>query len=269
MRQSSSRILDLSDNARDVRLWAWDNPGKSTGFLTRLDNSFYQEYLGKSLTEKYAELNEHVDKIVHDANSEISALREKIADLQLNQEQLQKKNQELAEIYREKSKKHAQITNLYNLLKSRAMRSTIQTAASESVAQTLQSLGATGHNNGAEELDPPLTGLGTASRAGRCDQYARRNDVEQLHRHQRSGSGQSGQKCQNTLAMLPPSAIPLSFRNNILAATHQHRTRLPQPSNRSVIREPEYRQQFGQQNFRSPNQLQSTGQRDGVGRPRQ
>lgn len=118
-------------------------------------------------------------------------------------------------MYKEKSKKHQQITNLYNLLKSRAMRSTIQTAASESVTQTLESLGTAGHNT-PSELDHhrPLTSLGTLSRTGRYDQYTGPNNVEQLHRHQRSGNGRSGQKPQNFSTMAPPSAIPLSFRNS-------------------------------------------------------
>ena len=117
-------------------------------------------------------------------------------------------------MYKEKSKKHQQITNLYNLLKSRAMRSTIQTAASETVTQTLESLGAAGRTTPTDP-DPhrPLTSLGTASRAGRYDQYTGPNDIEQLHRHQRSGSGRSGQKPHNASTMAPPSAIPLSFRN--------------------------------------------------------
>lgn len=40
---------------------------------------FYQEYLGKSLTDKYTKLNLHLDKVVHNANSEISTLHSKVA----------------------------------------------------------------------------------------------------------------------------------------------------------------------------------------------
>lgn len=69
-----------------------------------------------------------------------------IADIQTAHNSLIKKNQELAELYREKSKKHMQITNLYNLLKSRVMRSQIQTAATDSVAHTLESFGPLSHN---------------------------------------------------------------------------------------------------------------------------
>jgi len=40
--------------------------------------SIYQEFLAKSLTEKYGNLNLHLDKIIHDANSEIENLNQKL-----------------------------------------------------------------------------------------------------------------------------------------------------------------------------------------------
>lgn len=40
---------------------------------------FYQEFLGKSLTEKYTSLSTQMDKVIHNANSEISALHKKIS----------------------------------------------------------------------------------------------------------------------------------------------------------------------------------------------
>jgi E3 ubiquitin-protein ligase CCNP1IP1 len=45
-------------------------------FLT--GDRFYQEYLGKSLTEKYSTLNTHMDRVIHNANTEISALQAKL-----------------------------------------------------------------------------------------------------------------------------------------------------------------------------------------------
>lgn len=38
----------------------------------------YQEYLANSLTEKYTALNAELDKVVHDANVEITNLRGKL-----------------------------------------------------------------------------------------------------------------------------------------------------------------------------------------------
>ena len=45
--------------------------------LTR--NSVYQEFLAKSVADKYNSLSMHMDKIIHDANTEISSLRNKIS----------------------------------------------------------------------------------------------------------------------------------------------------------------------------------------------
>jgi E3 ubiquitin-protein ligase CCNP1IP1 len=41
----------------------------------------YQEYLAKSLTEKYTMLNAQMDKVVHDANAEIAGLRDKLQSI--------------------------------------------------------------------------------------------------------------------------------------------------------------------------------------------
>ncbi|KAK5017563.1 hypothetical protein LTR60_001882, partial [Cryomyces antarcticus] len=39
----------------------------------------YQEFLAKSLTEKYSTLSSQMDKIINDANTEITNLREKLS----------------------------------------------------------------------------------------------------------------------------------------------------------------------------------------------
>ena len=42
-------------------------------------SSFYQEWLGKNLTEKYSSLSSKMDKVIEEANSEIGALQNKIS----------------------------------------------------------------------------------------------------------------------------------------------------------------------------------------------
>ena len=42
-------------------------------------DSVYQEYLAKSLTDKYNNLGTQMDKIIHDANAEIDTLNQKIS----------------------------------------------------------------------------------------------------------------------------------------------------------------------------------------------
>jgi len=41
--------------------------------------SIYQEYLAKSLTDKYGNLSVQMDKIINDANSEIDGLNQKLS----------------------------------------------------------------------------------------------------------------------------------------------------------------------------------------------
>lgn len=50
------------------------------GLIARLmQRSIYQEYLAKSLTDKYQTLSTQLDKIINDANSEITTLRDKLS----------------------------------------------------------------------------------------------------------------------------------------------------------------------------------------------
>ncbi|ODH51443.1 hypothetical protein GX48_02501 [Paracoccidioides brasiliensis] len=214
--------------------------GRALAFWTyqSAQEIFYQEYLGKSLTEKYSALNQQMDKVIHDANSEISNLQNRLSEMQIGQEQLQKKNHELVDIYREKCKKHAQVTNLYNLLKSRAMRPQIQTAASDSVTQVLESLGGGSKSNSStEDLFRPLTSLATSPRRSPSRYPTTNMGIEQLHRHQRSGSRTATKNGVDSAAMPPPSGIPPSFRStNMPPSTPQHRTRLlgaPRSSHRA------------------------------------
>ncbi|RAL15761.1 uncharacterized protein BO97DRAFT_174456 [Aspergillus homomorphus CBS 101889] len=203
---------------------------------------FYQEFLGKTLTEKYANLNTQMDKIIQNANSEISALQARLSDMQTTQDELRKKNQELVDMYREKCNRFTQITNLYNLLKSRAMKSQMQTAASDSVTQTLSSLAPPASRRG----DPPFaaaaaatshpvhaeTGSSIPPQTPLHRYPVDREGVEQLHRHQRSGTGSSkGAKQKADAAAMPPPpgrllGDPRSYDASTTSTTNQHRTRL-------------------------------------------
>lgn len=44
-----------------------------------MTSRFYQEFLGKTLTEKYTSLNAQMDKVVHNANTEIATLQSKLS----------------------------------------------------------------------------------------------------------------------------------------------------------------------------------------------
>ncbi|KKK12414.1 hypothetical protein ARAM_002330 [Aspergillus rambellii] len=189
---------------------------------------FYQEFLGKTLTDKYHNLNTQMDKVIHNANTEISTLQTRLADMQRAQEQLTKKNQELVDMYREKCKKFSQITNLYNLLKSRAMRSQMQNAA---VSQALNSLDTP--RNGPTSLAPKSAG-GTGPPQTPSTYQPKvypvdPDGVEQLHRHQRSGTGSSkgAKKKADASTMPPPNRTETIGRNRDPPdAATTHRTRL-------------------------------------------
>lgn len=119
-------------------------------------------------------------------------------------------------MYREKCKKFTQMTNLYNILKSRAMRSQMQTAATDTVSQTLDSLTASRNNlselvpRHTETSRPPQTPLSRQSNVYPVNQEG----VEQLHRHQRSGTGSSkGRREKTDVAAMPPPSRPTDIRS--------------------------------------------------------
>ncbi|KAJ5873820.1 uncharacterized protein N7529_002250 [Penicillium soppii] len=214
--------------------------GRALGFWAYQSTQeiFYQGYRAKSLTEKYA----NMDKVVHNANTEILAMQSKISDMQSAQEELQKKNQELNDMCRDKTNKLAQMTNLYNLLKTRAMRSRMQTAASDTVSQALTSL------NVPVPVSIPLANhlplvLTSASKFPKTPPFPVNTDgVEQLHRHQRSGTDSSKRaktKTPSESSMLPPTRPKRpnwDGRNAKNSNPHpQHRTRLPRISQTPTV----------------------------------
>jgi E3 ubiquitin-protein ligase CCNP1IP1 len=170
--------------------------------------------------------------------------------LQAAQEQLQKKNQELVDLYRDKSKKLTQMTNLYNLLKARAMKSRMETAASENVSQTLNTISSrTGPAMPPAQPGTSMPNIQKARTPKTHSFHFSPEGVEQLHRYQRSGTGSSKMsrpQMGGKSAMPPPGGhavfnirtgeshiSPLMFDTDSScpaqtnATNQQHRTRLP------------------------------------------
>ncbi|CAD6499063.1 BgTH12-04715 [Blumeria graminis f. sp. triticale] len=98
----------------------------------------YQEYCAKNLTKKYGTLNAQMDKIIHDANSELSNMRDKMTNMQAEQDALRKKNKELIQQLRDKTRKYHQTQELYDKMKRRNLLDHVQDAASDAVEQTIQ-----------------------------------------------------------------------------------------------------------------------------------
>ena len=144
---------------------------------------------------------------------------------------MQQKNQELIELYRDKSRKHAQTQHLYDTLKKRILMSQVETAASDNVNQTLRSL--------ANTISRPETYSGSVNQqthgmgverihSGNADHISiDEHGVEQLHRHQRQGSG--SHTSEHIHAMPLPPQVPRHRIPNIAPAvpTPMHRTQLP------------------------------------------
>ncbi|RYO86248.1 hypothetical protein DL766_000281 [Monosporascus sp. MC13-8B] len=101
----------------------------------------YQEWLGKALTEKYSNLSVHLDKVINEANSEITSLQNKLA-------KLRKKHDDVTHAFKDKNKKLLQTQELYDKLKRKAMLGQMQGAAEDAVDSTLQaaSVSAAGAN---------------------------------------------------------------------------------------------------------------------------
>ncbi|PUU73394.1 hypothetical protein B9Z19DRAFT_1004554 [Tuber borchii] len=98
---------------------------------------FYQEHLAKSLRARGTEIQGENEKIIRDANAEISALRNKIAGMGVVEDELRRKNHELMQGWREKARKLAQTQELYDKLKRRTLISQVQQAAADQADQAL------------------------------------------------------------------------------------------------------------------------------------
>ena len=73
MCKQRSSILELSVYTGNVVLrYAYG----SSSLLT--NHSVYQEYLARTLTDKYGNLSVQMDKIINDANSELESLQHKL-----------------------------------------------------------------------------------------------------------------------------------------------------------------------------------------------
>ncbi|KAF4971178.1 hypothetical protein FSARC_1900 [Fusarium sarcochroum] len=99
---------------------------------------YYQQYLYKTLTDKYSSLSIRLEKTVNDANSEIEGLHHKLSSLAAEQDALRRKNDELSQAYKEKSRKVLQLQELYDKVKRKAELGQIQRAASDAVDSSLQ-----------------------------------------------------------------------------------------------------------------------------------
>ncbi|KAL8762783.1 MAG: hypothetical protein Q9184_001265 [Pyrenodesmia sp. 2 TL-2023] len=171
-------------------------------------NSVYQEYLARSLTEKYNSLETEIDKIMHDANTEIDKLNQKISNLQIDREKLQSENTSLVNAFREKSRKHQQTQELYDRLKRKEMMNATQSAAFESVDEVL------GNVHGRSGQARPVQQSFAARPQGQREAPPYQYDLGQDLGHQRGASNGSGGS--GGVMMPPPQRRPAVFGAHML-----------------------------------------------------
>ncbi|KAI1814669.1 hypothetical protein GGS20DRAFT_547327 [Poronia punctata] len=97
----------------------------------------YQEHMSKTLTSKYSSLNVHLDKVVNDANAEITNCHHKLRSAETDRDELRNKYEELLQTYKEKNRMLLQTQELYDKLKRKAMVGHVQDAAEDAVESTL------------------------------------------------------------------------------------------------------------------------------------
>ncbi|KAI0442117.1 hypothetical protein F4803DRAFT_562559 [Xylaria telfairii] len=98
----------------------------------------FQQHMSKTLTEKYSSLNVHLDKVVNEANAEISNCHNKLKGTELERDEFRRKYEELLQTCKEKNRKLLQTQELYDKLKRKAMLGQVQDAAEDAVESTLQ-----------------------------------------------------------------------------------------------------------------------------------
>ncbi|KAK7537514.1 cyclin [Phyllosticta citribraziliensis] len=200
--------------------------GRGLAFYTyqTTQEIMYNEFLAKSLTEKYSDLNAQMDKVVHDANAEIGSLRDKMQVVYQEKKRLEEENLKMAEAYREKAKSQANLQRLYNQLKAQVLTGQVAMAASEDAEATLQSV--TGERFVDKVGGPPgPAGIYPAHEAGSGMNSRQRSNAY-------SGNGQSWRPTQGQNAWTNQGQAGRSLRQtaSVNATPSQHRTRLGDPN---------------------------------------
>ncbi|CZT07144.1 related to lactose regulatory protein [Rhynchosporium graminicola] len=194
--------------SRALNFWAYQTTSEIT----------YQAFLAKSLTDKYSMLNNQVDKLVHEANEQITTLQDKVTNMQADQESLVRRNEEIANALREKNRKHLQTQELYDKLKRRSMLSQVQDAASDEVDNAIQASVSTNHfvDKGNLSMRPPpplfsghpsapMQRMGATSHAGMGPPHIRRSE----------DAGWNAFSSQSNSNQIPPIQTPSSHRQTL------------------------------------------------------
>ncbi|GAB7355947.1 hypothetical protein MBLNU459_g6582t2 [Dothideomycetes sp. NU459] len=183
----------------------------------------YQDYMAKSLTDKYATLSSQMDNVINEANVEIMALRDKLSNLHVEKKNLENKNQELANAFREKSKAQQRLQTLYQRLKSQQNATQTQHAAADDAEQMIQSM-----------TTPRFDLYRDAGPQRPSAVHIRGSDMPQVYSHGRAGSAGSngsGGRGQRWAARVQDGRGDVrSSRNGSGASIPSHTVSVPAPA---------------------------------------
>ncbi|KAI0173343.1 hypothetical protein GGR52DRAFT_590485 [Hypoxylon sp. FL1284] len=178
----------------------------------------YQEHLSRALTEKYSSLSVHLDKVINEANSEITNLQNKVATSKMDQDDIRRKYDEMTQAYKEKNRKYLQIQELYDKLKRKAMLGQMQNAAEDAADSTL---------HGSFENPQQFEG-GSHNTTGFNEHTPYRQHRQAFYEHERPSNG-----FQTQMATQNPGSIwprVMGAQSNVPTTPSTHRQRLGEPT---------------------------------------
>ncbi|OAQ96545.1 hypothetical protein LLEC1_02347 [Akanthomyces lecanii] len=123
---SPSIIMECAGRA--LSFWAYQTT----------QNIYYQQYLYKTLTEKYSALNGRLEQTVNEANAQIETLQRRISNLTTENDNSRKKNEELSKAYKEKNRQLLQTQELHDKLRHTVEMGHIQRAATDAIDSRFQ-----------------------------------------------------------------------------------------------------------------------------------
>ncbi|KAG9245058.1 cyclin B1 interacting protein-like protein 1 [Calycina marina] len=98
----------------------------------------YQAHMSKKLTNKCTTLSTHMDRVIHDANAEVTTLRTQLSNMAAEQDAIKRKHHELLQAYREKQRQAQQAQEMYDRSKRKDMLDQMEHAASDAADNTVE-----------------------------------------------------------------------------------------------------------------------------------
>ncbi|KAF2034866.1 hypothetical protein EK21DRAFT_97095 [Setomelanomma holmii] len=165
----------------------------------------YQEHLAKGLTEKYNTLSQQMDQLIHDANSQIKALQDKMQVMHAEHTELEKKNHDLADCFKEKCRAQQHVTKMYQSLKAQVMASQVANAAGDEAEMAV-------HTARGDRFIDRLPGTRTGSASFASMGMSQQHGNGKTHNRADSRSSESGGQQQGGIGLGPNYASHLQGR---------------------------------------------------------